>query len=180
MREVVLSAVRQIRQFVNQLRDQLVPPQNGEVTYSYYIRTGDCNQCGQCCSGIALVHNSKPIMTIAEFDVLKKHHDDYRHFIPIEVAEHGVVFRCSHLQPDNSCGIYHDRPSFCRKYPSEDTLLLGGQLAPECSYVFEKKFQFSQLLDQAANKSPESLRRVGKLLNDVKEPTHFSGREAVS
>lgn len=158
------------------IRDLFQPPQGGDVEYQYYVRTGDCNQCGQCCSGIALVHNQSAIQTVEEFDQLKKKYPDYRHFEPIEETQHGIVFKCKNLGEDNACGIYDDRPLFCRKYPSEGTLLLGGQLAPECSYGFTKKIAFENILKAKSIKSPLDFIglggncKAGKLMNDVLLP----------
>ncbi len=149
---------------VNQLRDYFDPPQSGPVTYDYYVRTGQCNQCGQCCSGIYLIHGEDVIESIEKFDKLKDRHEDYQHFVPIEETDVGVRFRCRHLQPDNSCGIYEDRPLFCKKYPSEATLLFGGSLAPKCGFAFKAKHKFTEILEKAAEKRKL---HPGKLLNDV-------------
>ena len=44
---------------------------------------------------------------------------------------------CKYLQPDNRCGIYHDRPGICRSYSTES-----------CEYdndfVFEKYFESAE------------------------------------
>lgn len=148
---------------VNQLRDYFDPPQRGAVEYEYYIRTGQCNQCGQCCSGIYLIHEQEVIESVAQFNQLKERHEDYQHFIPLEETDTGVRFKCRHLQPDNSCGIYEDRPRFCKKYPSEDTLLMGGSLAPGCGFTFKAKYAFTEVLHKTAD---QKNLRPGKLLND--------------
>ena len=158
-----------MKQLLLKLRDNFIPPQGGDVAYQYYVRTGDCNQCGQCCSGIALIHHNEPIKTKEQFKQLQTRYDDYRHFEPIDKTEYGLVFRCKNLQPDNSCGIYHDRPLFCRKYPSEETLLLGGMLAPECSYGFTKKMSFTQVLTQA-EKTDKNIPAFLKKLSRVCTP----------
>jgi Fe-S-cluster containining protein len=149
---------------INQLKDYFDPPQSGTVEFQYYIRKGACHGCGECCSGIYLVHGEKPITTIAEFNQLQPRHQDYQHFVPIEENDTGVMFRCKHLQEDKTCGIYEDRPLFCKKYPTEATLIYGGNLAERCGYNFKAKKHFSELLDKAAKK--RSL-KPGKLLNDV-------------
>lgn len=149
---------------VNKLKDYFDPPQNGTVTYDYYVRTGECNSCGKCCSGIYLIHGEEVIDTIAKFDKLKLRHDDYKHFTPMEETAQGVMFRCSHLQPDNRCGIYDDRPMFCRKYPTEDTLLMGGVLAPGCGFTFKTKIAFQDVLQKTSKKKKLN---PGTLLNDV-------------
>jgi Fe-S-cluster containining protein len=153
-----------MKKLITRLRHYFDPPQSGRIEYQYYVRTGECNNCGKCCSGIYLVHHEEVIKTVEQFDRLKAQHEDYRHFIPVEENESGVQFRCSNLTPENTCGIYNDRPQFCKKYPSEGTLLMGGGLAPEWSYIFQAKHTFSELLAQTAEK--KNL-QPGILLNDV-------------
>jgi uncharacterized protein len=77
---------------------------------------------------------------------------DYRSFEPMDLTgdEEGLLFRCQHLQPDKTCGIYEQRPELCRQYPSEYTLLLGGKLAKGCGYQFRLLKPFSQVLQTAA------------------------------
>jgi Fe-S-cluster containining protein len=149
---------------VNQLRDYFDPPQKGTVEFQYYIRSGGCHNCGACCSGIYLVHGEEVIESVEQFEKLKNRHEDYRHFIPMEETDMGVMFKCRNLQPDNSCGIYDDRPLFCRKYPSEATLVYGGSLAPQCGYLFKAKHKFADILNKTSQKKTL---RPGKLLNDI-------------
>ncbi|MEZ4574220.1 MAG: YkgJ family cysteine cluster protein [Vampirovibrionales bacterium] len=149
---------------VNKLRDYFDPPQRGEVQYKYYVRTGACNQCGMCCSDISLVHNEKIIETEEEFEALKVFFEDYRYFEPIGSNQYGLRFKCKNLNEDKQCTIYEDRPRFCKKYPSEDTLLMGAELAPQCGFGFKPRFSFDEVLSQTATKKRI---RPGKLLNDV-------------
>jgi Fe-S-cluster containining protein len=100
-----------------------------------------------------------------EFEKLKKKNKDYQHFRVIEESDLGLIFACSHLQPDKSCGIHEDRPDFCRKYPNEATMLMGGNLSPECSYRFEKRFSFEDKLSDAEQPNPLKFSSMGKLLN---------------
>lgn len=149
------------------LKHYFAPPQAGVVTYKYYVRTGACHNCGQCCSAIHLVHNDHAIADEAEFARLQEKHEDYRHFIPDGKSDVGLVFRCKHLTPDKRCGIYDDRPLFCRKYPSETTLLFGSNLAQECGFRFSPKVPFGQVLQRIAKRPPKS---PGRLLFDLFKP----------
>jgi uncharacterized protein len=126
--------------------------QTGQVKGKYYERSGSCNQCGQCCSNIYLVYNKKTIDSLEFFEFVKKKDPDYRSFEPMDLTgdEEGLLFRCQHLQPDKTCGIYEQRPELCRQYPSEYTLLLGGKLAKGCGYQFRLLKPFSQVLQTAA------------------------------
>ncbi|MDH4379770.1 MAG: YkgJ family cysteine cluster protein [Vampirovibrionales bacterium] len=133
----------------------VAPPQSGEVEGQFYKRTGGCNQCGKCCTNIYLIHTDRPIQTEAEFEHLQRYEPEYASFKPIAADEHGLRFQCGHLQPDNTCEIYNERPSFCRKYPSEKGVLLGGQLATGCGYSFEVLQPFQSVLENS-NKQPQS------------------------
>lgn len=41
-----------------------------------------------------------------------------------------VFYRCRYLQSDNRCGVYEDRPQFCRDYPDTPFVVM----APGCAY----------------------------------------------
>jgi hypothetical protein len=134
--------------------------QNQPVVGKYYVRTGSCNGCGVCCQNIYLVHQERPIASVAEFERLQHLFDDYAPFHPIEETEYGLVFRCGQLQADNTCGIYDSRPDFCRRYPTELSLVQGGKLADECSYVFTPRAAFPQVLASvAASRLPGQAKR---------------------
>lgn len=126
--------------------------QSGEVKGKYLIRHGACNLCGKCCTNIYLVHDEKAIESVEEFARLLPENPEYEGFTPIDTDEHGVRFRCRHLSPENRCTVYNDRPSFCRKYPSEKGILLGGQLADGCGYSFEVIMKFEEILAKTAQK----------------------------
>ncbi len=137
--------------------------QSGEVSGKYYKRQGSCNSCGRCCTNIYLIHDEKTIETAEEFEDLRVDNPEYEFFTPAESTDHGLQFKCVHLNPENRCMIYEDRPNFCKKYPSEKGILLGGELAKECGYRFEPIHAFSDVLAASAEgKVSES--SVGKLL----------------
>lgn len=117
------------------------------VTGKYYTRTGYCNGCGHCCQNIALIFENEVVKTVAAFQALKDAHPEYEAFRVSFANDEGLLFHCSHLLPDNRCGIYNDRPGFCRNYPSEQGLILGGRLPEECSYRFTPRRSFSSTLE---------------------------------
>ncbi len=127
---------------------------NPETTVEgdYYNRTGSCNQCGQCCQHIYLTYRRQVIKNVDEFNRIKTlHAKEYGSFQPIEQTATGVVFQCNALEEDNRCGRYLNRPTFCRTYPTEDSLLQGGKLPSDCSYLFEIRHKFSQVLKTQFN-----------------------------
>lgn len=137
------------------------PPEGNIQHGKLYNRTGECHSCGQCCTNIYLVHGNLPIATLADYERIKGQNPEYEYFKPVAETEDGVRFQCTHLQEDNRCAIYEDRPSFCRRYPTEDVLLLGGILAENCGYRFTPGISFSSHLAQTAKKkrlSPEKIK----------------------
>jgi Fe-S-cluster containining protein len=60
--------------------------------------TFPCNKCGACCRRVGRIPD-----------------------FPEPVNEDGS---CAHLQKDNSCGIYHERPLVCRVEELYDNLQL--------------------------------------------------------
>lgn len=124
--------------------------QDGRVQGQYYERTGSCNQCGKCCTNIYLIHGQRVIDDAALFEELKHGNPEYAYFKVVDEAEDGLLFQCVHLQEDNRCAVYADRPDFCRKYPSEHSLLMGGKLADGCGYRFRLLQTFQDVLHQLA------------------------------
>lgn len=135
--------------------------QTGPVQGQYYERTGSCNRCGKCCTNIYLIHGQKVIDTPELFDKLKLENPEYQYFKPVLQEEDGLLFQCIHLQADNSCGVYKNRPDFCRKYPSEQSILMGGKLAEHCGYQFKLIHTFQDILKQVANNSPLNTKAAG-------------------
>ena len=76
-----------------------------------------CDFCAaKCCQYIAL-----PIDTPTEwrdFEYIRWYlaHEDISVFVDEAIWYIMVHRRCTHLQADNRCGIYHTRPTICREY----------------------------------------------------------------
>ena len=138
-----------------------VPADDAPVEGKVYRRTGECNSCGKCCTNIYLGHGKLPIATAEEFEQLKRSHPDYRNFYIVGEREDGLLFACKHLQPDNQCAVYEERPRLCRAFPTEKAVMNGGTLPSECSYQFESLRSFDQTL--AAVDGKKRL-KAGKLL----------------
>ena len=132
-------------------------PQAGRLQGQYYERTGSCNQCGKCCTQIYLVYGQQTINSIEMFEEIKAENPEYGSFKPLlrESDEEGLQFQCVLLQADNTCGAYAERPDFCRKYPSEQSLLMGGKLAEGCGYQFQLLQNFQSVLQQVAIQGPQ-------------------------
>ena len=138
--------------------------QAGVVQGQYYERSGSCNQCGKCCTHIYLVYAQQTINSVSMFEEIKANNPEYHYFKPLrqESDEDGLLFQCIHLQADNTCGIYEQRPSFCRQYPSEHSLLMGGKLAEGCGYRFRLLNTFQDILGQVAARQGTAAVHPGK------------------
>lgn len=135
------------------------PRQSGAVQGQFYERTGGCNQCGKCCSHIYLVYNQQTINSVQMLEDIQAKNPEYRYFKPLlsESDEEGLLFQCVHLQADKTCGIYDNRPDFCRQYPSEHAMLMGGKLAEGCGYQFRLLKTFQDVLKQMHPSKTENL-----------------------
>jgi Fe-S-cluster containining protein len=132
------------------------PSQAGVQQGQYFERTGACNQCGKCCSNIYLVYGQQTINSLEMFEDVKAQNPEYEYFKPLlsQSDPDGLLFQCIHLQANNTCGIYSNRPTFCRQYPSEHSILMGGKLAEGCGYQFRLLKTFQDVLKQVS--SPEA------------------------
>lgn len=93
-----------------------------------------CLTCGLCCTYIAMEINGPTTVKRASEILWQLYHDrvsvyrdsDDEWFVQFET-------RCQHLQADNKCGIYNDRPHVCREY-SEETCEVNADDAGESFY----------------------------------------------
>jgi len=98
-----------------------------KVTENNKKRTGECKQCGRCCSFARLYQTS----TIREKFILFLTHS--RKTIKQMIKNN---FICPNLRQKISgkyyCDIHKTRPDFCRKYPETENDLIDDK----CGYKF--------------------------------------------
>lgn len=131
-------------------RDQLLP---GDVL---------CNHCtAKCCRYFALPIETPTTREDWEFVRWYLLHDGATVF-----KEDGdwyllVHTACKHLQSDNRCGIYHDRPLICREYSTEN-----------CEYEDDWLYeQYLETPEQAAEYAEAILpRKKGESIRGLKPP----------
>src|SRR5690242_14337429 len=87
--------------------------QSAPLEGRYYLRTGECHQCGACCQNIYLVNGGKTIRSLEELQRVQAENPDYISFVPMEqtpdeLETYGLKVQCEHLQPDNRCGVYEN------------------------------------------------------------------------
>jgi Fe-S-cluster containining protein len=117
----------------------------------FYLRTGSCTQCGKCCENIHLAYKGRYIAHSLQFRWLQLWSPEFRHFSPMGYSEQGVVFKCLALGADNTCTVYGARPGFCKRYPSENVMLLGRELPEDCGYSFKPIESFSSVITRQAS-----------------------------
>ncbi len=104
----------------------------------------DCLACANCCKNYSPRFKQPDIKRIAKVLKLKEGQLVSRYLRLDEDNDYVVkTTPCPFLAADNTCGIYEDRPSDCRRYPytDEDVLLkripLTLKNATVCPAVFE-------------------------------------------
>ncbi len=108
----------------------------------------DCLQCANCCKNYSPRFKTPDIKRIAKL-LRMKEGDFVETYLLLDKDNDYVVKNspCPFLADDNTCAIYDDRPSDCRRYPytDEDVLLKRVQLTlknatvcPATYYVLEK------------------------------------------
>ncbi len=111
----------------------------------------DCLQCANCCKNYSPRFKTPDIKRIAK--LLRMREGDFiETYLRLDEDNDYVVKQspCPFLDDDNTCKIYDDRPSDCRRYPytDEDVLIKRIQLTlknttvcPATHYVMEKLLQ---------------------------------------
>jgi len=93
------------------------------------IRTGQCNQCGNCCKVAGYI--TEPTAELIEWTNargigLYEAADGY-----VQVAFPSV---CSHLRDGTACDLHGDhKPTICKDFPTAPEQLLAG-----CGFSFEE------------------------------------------
>lgn len=118
----------------------------------------DCLQCARCCKNHSPRFKQPDIKRIAK--VLRmKEGDLVTRYLKLDTDGDYVTQRspCPFLAPDNTCNIYDDRPSDCRRYPytDEDVLLKRTQLTLKNATVCPATFTvLEELLKIEGHQSP--------------------------
>lgn len=104
------------------------------------VRTGECNQCGECC---------KTVNITAVRDVTLRQHKSRKELalylsyrgirvVGEDIAQNQLFYSmdipCAQLGPENQCKVHNDpkaKPLLCHTYPAEPD---GTE---ECSYEFK-------------------------------------------
>jgi uncharacterized protein len=98
-----------------------------ENAYKQAATKTDCTQCGNCCSSLTLVPNSKDIKRLS--DGLALDPFDFRQKYLKKDHEGDLVFKqrpCPFLK-EKKCTVYESRPETCRSYPHMEAKHMSGR-----------------------------------------------------
>lgn len=100
-----------------------------------WVRTGSCQQCGECCKliGIEMEHRLAKhkllrglvIWWVKVFNGFHLKEWDKEHEI--------FLFTCEHVK-DNKCSVYKDRPQLCKDYPPIREYFKEPVFLPNCGF----------------------------------------------
>src|SRR5438105_5108300 len=106
-----------------------------------------CEKCtALCCRYFALPLDNPT--TVHDYDNIRWYlmHENVVVFVEKKQWYIGIMSRCKHLQADNRCGIYEQRPRVCRSYSTDNCDYHGGE------YDFEVLFTSAEQLREYAEK----------------------------
>lgn len=144
--------------FYQNLTEKLRKFYHLQILKRRYYRFGKCVCCGACCENIYVRHNSKIIQTIDEFENIKKtdNYSFYQHIKVIDKDELGLIFACEKFDKEKRlCKDHKNRPSICKKYPSEEIFKMGAQLCSKCGFSFSPIEKFDEVLKKVS-KNPKN------------------------
>ncbi len=136
-----------------------------------------CDSCSAlCCRYVALPIDNPT--TAKDFDYIRWYlvHENIVVFIEAKQWYIGFFTRCKHLQDDNRCGIYLERPRICRGYDTSNCDWHGGDYKYEM--LFTSAEQLREYAEAKLGKSmipkPKKKRQTIRVKKDKK------GRKRVS
>jgi hypothetical protein len=110
------------------------------------IRTGQCNQCGQCCRSFRVKSEGKWIKTPSQFQRLIQQKPEYSRLICKGKIDGDLYFTCSWLTSDGICKDHQNRLRICKEYPSTTRFYTGNKLPNHCGYAIEAVVPFDKIL----------------------------------
>ncbi len=114
---------------------------------------GSCIRCGSCCLSISLEGPFGWLRSERTFKKMVIASPEYKRFVIIGRDAQGyLLFRCTCVTQDGSCGDYDKRPALCRHFPESSLPFAGGQLPPTCGYRFVEGVSFKKVLNAAVRR----------------------------
>ncbi|MFA5879354.1 MAG: YkgJ family cysteine cluster protein [Candidatus Margulisiibacteriota bacterium] len=133
MKKILFLFLRKICRFISDF-DGFFTTYTSRIFKTRYKLIGECNQCGVCCTKIAIYLSN----SFWQYPMLKKFAINWYSFtynftfVWEEEDLRIIVFKCNYLN-NSKCGVYKKRPYICRNYPLvryfEEPIFL-----PECGF----------------------------------------------
>ena len=111
----------------------------------------DCLECARCCRNYSPRFKQPDIKRIAKVMRMKEGEFTSRYLVLDKDNDYVVKSTpCPFIADDNTCGIYEDRPSDCRRYPytDEDVLLKRIPLTLKNSTICPAVFTVLERLEE--------------------------------
>ena len=112
------------------------------------VRTGQCNQCGQCCQSFRVKSDGKWIKTRSQFQRLIQQKPDYSLLICKGEIDGDLYFTCSWLTTDGICKDHQNRLQICKEYPSTTRFYTGNKMPDYCGFSIEAVVPFEKILEK--------------------------------
>ena len=104
------------------------------------VLSGNCSQCGACCTDINLETAYGWIQSIEEFESLCAENEDFTRYEPTGMDKDGYLrFHCTWLQKDNTCKDHQNRLDTCKDYPNKEFLFYNGNPVKTCTFFATDK-----------------------------------------
>jgi Fe-S-cluster containining protein len=139
----------------------------------YYLVTGDCRRCGQCCRTPVI-----PVYPLLFYLPLFKQlmiwwHRSVNGFELIRAERRAglMVFRCTHWDSHTGlCDAYRSRPGMCCDYPHNLAYSADPELFANCGYqvILKNAAQMARALEEAG--------LPAQTLADLKARLHVSSK----
>lgn len=108
------------------------------LTKRKIVVEGGCKQCGSCCRSLSIEGYGGWLRTETEFITLTRMRPEYKRFRIVGQTGGCLLFACTEICANGSCGDYLNRPSLCRNFPHHDLLITGAKMPPHCGYYFRE------------------------------------------
>ena len=93
-------------------------------------RYGKCNMCGECCKYLIIPTSKLKPMDIEFYEARGCEIIEEENFSWVKIP-----FKCPHLDENNKCKIYENRPLVCKEAPFEE---LEKLMPKKCGFKFRE------------------------------------------
>jgi len=114
---------------------------------------GTCLKCGSCCEHINICEEGKWVKQKSHFKQIVVEKPSYARFQITGKNDKGTLnFKCSWLNPDNTCKDYKNRMDLCKTFPDKMAIMGDGILPETCGYTFSVHHSFDAVLKKTVRR----------------------------